>query len=69
MAIVVNLARPSEPADRPYTTPYRSNAGPPATSNYAGEIVYDSTAKTCIINVGSPAVPAWAPYNYGWRQL
>jgi len=67
MAIVKNLARPSEPVDVPLTTPNRSNAGPPATAMYAGEIVYDSTAKACIIALGSPAAPAWAPWTYGWR--
>lgn len=64
MAIVPNLAR-NEPIDRPYLTPNRSNAGPPATALYAGEIVYDSTAKACIVNVGPPATPQWAPWTYG----
>lgn len=67
MAIVPNLAR-NEPVDRPYTTPNRSNAGPPATAQYAGEIVYDSTAKSCIVALGNPASPSWAPYTYGWRM-
>lgn len=65
MAIVANKGNPATPIDPPYLTPNRSNAGPPATSFYAGEIVYDSTAKTCIVNVGSPAVPQWAPFTYG----
>ena len=67
MAIVKNLGRPSEPVDVPYTTPNRSNAGPPATAQYAGEIVYDSTAKACIVALGNPASPAWAPWSYGWH--
>lgn len=68
MAIVPNLARPNEGVDRPYTTPNRSNAGPPATAQYAGEIVYDSTAKSCIVALGNPAAPQWAPYEYGWAM-
>jgi hypothetical protein len=66
MAIVPNLS--TGQVDKPYTTPNRVNAGPPGTSQYAGEIVYDSTAKICIVNVGSPAVPMWAPWNYGWMS-
>jgi hypothetical protein len=65
MAIVPNKGNPATPVDVSYCVPTRSNAGPPATSLYAGEIVYDSTAKACIVNVGSPAVPAWAPFVYG----
>src|SRR5215831_6049422 len=55
MAIVPNLANvgPFVVPDKPLTTPNRSNAGPPATAQYAGEIVYDSTAKSCIIAMGS----------------
>jgi len=66
MAIVRNLGNAAQPIDVPYTTPNRSNAGPPATSNYAGEIVYDSTAKANIVAMGSPASPSWAPWQYGW---
>jgi len=65
MAIVANLGRPSMGIDVPFCTPNRSNAGPPASSQYAGEIVYDSTAKNCIVNVGSPTTPNWAAYTYG----
>jgi hypothetical protein len=65
MAIVPNLGRPSMGVDVPYCTPNRSNAGPPASSQYAGEIVYDSTAKQCIVNVGSPSTPAWCQFTYG----
>ena len=64
MAIVRNLGNFTWPIDPPYTTPNRSNAGPPATSNYAGEIVYDSTAKSCIVALGAPATPSWAPFSY-----
>ena len=67
MAIVRNLGNPAQTIDVPYTTPNRSNAGPPATALYAGEIVYDSTAKTCIVNVGPLATPYWAPFTYGSR--
>jgi hypothetical protein len=66
MAIVQNLGNPG-PIDVPYTTPNRSNAGPPATARYAGEIVYDSTAKACIVALGNPAAPQWAPFVYGWH--
>lgn len=66
MAIVRNLGNPSQPIDPPYTTPNRSNAGPPATAQYAGEIVYDSTAKACIIAGGSPSAPTWAPFTNGF---
>ena len=68
MAIVRNLGNNAWPVDVSYTTPNRSNAGPPASSTYAGEIVFDSTAKTGIINVGSLAAPVWAPFNYGWQM-
>jgi hypothetical protein len=68
MAIVANKAGGLFAVpDVPYTTPNRSNAGPPATAQYAGEIVYDSTAKACIVALGSPAAPQWAPWTYGWR--
>lgn len=67
MAIVANKANGSYPIDVPYTTPNRSNAGPPATANYAGEIVYDSTAKACIVALGNPTSPMWAPWTYGWH--
>lgn len=66
MAIVQNKGNPAWGVDVPYNTPNRSNAGPPATAQYAGEIVYDSTAKTCIVALGTPATPQWAPYEYGW---
>jgi hypothetical protein len=66
MAIVKNLGNPGQPIDVPYTSPNRTNAGPPATANYAGEIVYDSTAKQCIVALGAPATPYWAPWVYGW---
>jgi hypothetical protein len=66
MAIVPNLANRFTVTDVPYTTPNRVNAGPPATAMYAGEIVYDSTAKACIVALGAPSAPAWAPYVYGW---
>ena len=65
MAIVRNWGNAAQPIDVPYCTPNRSNAGPPVSSLYAGEIVYDSTAKNCIVNVGSPATPYWAPFTYG----
>lgn len=68
MAIVPNLGRPTWGVDVPFTSPNRANAGPPATANYAGEIVYDSTAKACIVALGSPSSPSWAPYTYGWRM-
>lgn len=65
MAIVANLGNPAWGIDKPLTTPNRSNAGPPATAQYAGEIVYDSTAKQNIIALGSPASPTWAVFQYG----
>ena len=65
MAIVRNLARPSDPTDIPYTTPNRSNAGLPTTALYAGEIVYDSTAKQCMVALGNPAAPMWGQFTYG----
>lgn len=67
MAIVQNKGNPAWGIDPPYTTPNRANAGPPATAMYAGEIVYDSTAKACIVALGNPAAPAWAPWQYGWH--
>jgi hypothetical protein len=67
MAIVPNLGNRGQPTDVPYTTPNRANAGPPATAMYAGEVVYDSTAHSCIVALGSPAAPAWAPWTYGWH--
>lgn len=66
MAIVPNQASGASPLDKSFCVPNRSNAGPPATSQYAGEIVYDSTAKTCIVNVGSPSTPYWAPWTYAF---
>jgi len=68
MATVPNKGYPI-PTDVPYTTPNRTNAGPPATALYAGEIVYDSTAKACIVALGNPAAPQWAPWTYGWRAV
>lgn len=65
MAIVRNLANPAYPIDVPYTTPNRSNAGIPATSNYAGEIVYDSTGKQCMVAFGPVAAPMWGQFTYG----
>ena len=65
MAIVPNLARPGI-VDVSYCVPSRANAGPPASSNFAGEVVYDSTAKNCIVNVGSPTTPYWASWAYGY---
>ena len=68
MAIVANLGNPAWGIDKPFSTPNRSNAGPPSTAQYAGEIVYDSTAKTCIVALGSPSAPTWAPWNFGWEM-
>jgi len=67
MAIVANRAGvgPFAIPDPSYVVPNRSNAGQPASSNYAGEIVFDSTAKNCVVNVGSPSAPYWAQYTYG----
>jgi hypothetical protein len=53
------------PIDVPYTTPNRANAGLPATAQYAGEIVYDSTAKMCMVALGNPAAPMWGQFTYG----
>lgn len=68
MAIVPNLGRPAMGVDVPYTTPNRTNAGPPLTAMYSGEIVYDSTAKKCIVAVGPPSAPMWEEYMYGWSM-
>lgn len=46
MATVINLARPTEPLDQPFTTPIRSGAGSPnatVTPLYAGEPYLDTT--------------------------
>ena len=70
MAIVPNLAGGLFAIpDKPLTSPNRSNAGPPSTAQYAGEIVYDSTAKSCIVALGTPATPSWAGWLYGWDAL
>jgi hypothetical protein len=65
MAIVRNLGNGATPIDVSYCVPMRANAGPPASSLYAGELVYDSTAKSTIVNVGSPTTPYWAQFTYG----
>jgi hypothetical protein len=68
MAIVRNKGNSAIPIDPPYNTPNRTNAGPPASANYAGEIVYDSTAKACIVAVGGTlAAPMWGGWVYGWE--
>jgi hypothetical protein len=45
MAIVTNLARPTEPLDQPFTTPLRSGVAPNGvvTPLYAGEPYLDTT--------------------------
>lgn len=48
MSTVVNLARPTEPLDQPFTTPIRSGAGSPSgtvTPLYSGEPYLDTTNK------------------------
>jgi hypothetical protein len=67
MAIVKNLARPSEAADVPYTTPNRA-ATIASTPLYAGEIIYDTALKLCYVAL-SVNPPMWGAYNYGWQQM
>ena len=54
MAIVANRARPQDGIDVPYTTPNRSatNASVPL---YAGEVIYDTALKTCIVGLSNTA--------------
>lgn len=65
MAIVLNLARPSEPVDQKFQSFNRTNAGSPntvgpLTPQYAGELVLDTTNAVYWM--------AMSPANNSWVQ-